>query len=75
MNRLILSPASPATAGTAAGAAERPNFVFLFADDRRKDAMSVVRKEQGDKGRFSWVKTPSMARHAAEGVRFCNAFV
>jgi arylsulfatase A-like enzyme len=58
-----------------AAAADRPNFVFLFADDQRYDAMSVVQKEQGDKGRFPWFKTPNMDRLAAEGVRFRNAFV
>jgi arylsulfatase A-like enzyme len=56
-------------------AAERPNFVFMFADDQRHDAMSVVQKEQGEKGRFPWFKTPNMDRLAAEGVRFRNAFV
>jgi arylsulfatase A-like enzyme len=58
-----------------AGAAERPNFVFMFADDQRYDALSVVQKEQGEKGRFPWFKTPNMDRLAAEGVRFRNAFV
>ncbi|HUR54906.1 MAG TPA: sulfatase [Gemmataceae bacterium] len=56
-------------------AAERPNFVFMFADDQRHDAMSVVQKEQGEKGRFPWFRTPNMDRLAAEGVRFRNAFV
>ena len=56
-------------------AADRPNFVFIFADDQRYDAMSVVQREQGDKGRFPWFKTPNMDRLAAEGVRFRNAFV
>ena len=56
-------------------AAERPNFVFLFADDQRYDALGVVQREQGDRGRFPWFKTPHMDRLAAEGVRFRNAFV
>jgi arylsulfatase A-like enzyme len=56
-------------------AAERPNFVFMFADDQRHDAMSVVQKEQGEKGLFPWFRTPNMDRLAAEGVRFRNAFV
>jgi arylsulfatase A-like enzyme len=75
MNRLILSLASLALVGGAAGAAERPNFVFVFADDQRYDAVGVVQKEQDDKGRFPWFKTPNMDRLAAEGVRFRNAFV
>lgn len=37
--------------------------------------MSVVQREQGDKGRFPWFQTPNMDRLAAEGVRFRNAFV
>ncbi len=55
--------------------ARKPNFVFIFTDDQRYDAMSVVQKEQGEKGRFPWLKTPNMDRLAAEGVRFRNAFV
>jgi arylsulfatase A-like enzyme len=56
-------------------AADRPNFVFMFADDQRYDAVGAVQREQGDKGRFPWFKTPHMDRLAAEGVRFRNAFV
>jgi len=75
MKRLILSLAALALLASIASAAERPNFVFMFADDQRYDAMSVVQKEQGDKGRFPWFKTPNMDRLAAGGVRFRNAFV
>ena len=75
MTRLILSLLSLAACGGAVHAAERPNFVFMFADDQRYDAMSVVQKEQGEKGRFPWFKTPNMDRLAAGGVRFRNAFV
>jgi len=53
----------------------RPNFVFMFADDQRYDALGVVQREQGEKGRFPWFKTPNLDRLAAEGVRFRNAFV
>ena len=56
-------------------AAERPNFLFIYTDDQRYDAVSVVQKEQGAKGRFPWFQTPNMDRLAAEGVRFRNAFV
>ena len=57
-------------------AAERkPNFLFVYTDDQRYDAMGVVQREQGDKARFPWMKTPNMDRLAAEGVRFRNAFV
>ncbi|MBA4062445.1 MAG: hypothetical protein C0501_01825 [Isosphaera sp.] len=60
---------------TAAADPPRPNFVFLFADDQRYDALGVVQKEHGAKGRFPWFKTPNMDRLAADGVRFRNAFV
>src|SRR4051812_1602589 len=52
-----------------------PNFLFVYTDDQRYDAMGVVQREQGDKARFPWFKTPAMDRIAAEGVRFRNAFV
>jgi len=53
----------------------KPNFLFIYTDDQRWDAMSVVQKEQGDRARFPWFQTPNMDRIAAEGVRFRNAFV
>jgi arylsulfatase A-like enzyme len=56
-------------------AAPRPNFLFIYTDDQRYDALSVVQKEQGERGRFPWFQTPNMDRLAAEGVRFRNAFV
>jgi arylsulfatase A-like enzyme len=56
-------------------AAERPNLLFIYTDDQRYDAVSVVQKEQGERGRFPWFRTPNMDRLAAEGVRFRNAFV
>jgi arylsulfatase A-like enzyme len=59
----------------AATAARKPNFLFVYTDDQRWDAMGVVQREQGDKARFPWFQTPHMDRIAAEGVRFRNAFV
>ncbi len=56
-------------------APRRPNFLFIYTDDQRWDALSVVQREQGEKGRFPWLHTPHMDRVAAEGVRFRNAFV
>jgi arylsulfatase A-like enzyme len=53
----------------------RPNFLFIYTDDQRWDAMSVVQREMGDRGRFPWFQTPNMDRLAAEGVLFRNAFV
>jgi len=62
-------------AAFAPAADRKPNFIYLFTDDQRWDALSVVQKEQGEKGRFPWLKTPNLDRIAAEGVRFRNAFV
>lgn len=54
---------------------ERPNFVFIYTDDQRWDALGVVQREQGEKGRFPWLESPNLDRMAADGVRFRNAFV
>ena len=53
----------------------KPNFVFIYTDDHRWDAMGVVQKEQDKAARFPWFKSPNMDRLAAGGVRFRNAFV
>ena len=45
----------------------RPNIVVILADDLRWDAMSCAG--------HPFVRTPSIDRIAAEGVRFTNAFV
>lgn len=58
-----------------ARSADRPNFLFVFTDDQRFDAMGVVQRELGERARFPWIKTPHMDRLAAEGFRFRNAFV
>src|SRR6188474_1419960 len=62
-------------ATTAARAADRPNFLFIYTDDQRYDALGVVQREQGEKARFPWFQTPHLDRLASEGVRFRNAFV
>lgn len=56
-------------------AERRPNFLFIYMDDQRWDAMGVVQKEQGERARFPWIQSPNMDRLASEGVRFRNAFV
>lgn len=61
--------------GQVVGAEPKLNFLFMFTDDQRWDALGVVQKEQGEKGRFPWLKTPHLDRLAQEGVRFRNAFV
>jgi arylsulfatase A-like enzyme len=73
---LLIGVAAPdASAQTLAGKTQRPNFLFIYTDDQRWDALGVVQREQGDKARFPWLKTPNMDRLAAQGVRFRNAFV
>jgi arylsulfatase A-like enzyme len=68
--------AAGSLSGNAPGAEpRRPNFVFVYTDDQRWDAMSVVQREQGERARFPWLKTPNMDRLASEGIRFRNAFV
>jgi arylsulfatase A-like enzyme len=49
-----------------ASAKEKPNIVFLLADDQRADAVGVAGN--------SLIHTPEMDRLAAEGVLFSNAF-
>lgn len=57
-----------AGARPAAGAAsDRPNIVFLLADDLRADAMGCAGNPV--------LKTPDLDRLAAEGLRFTDAFV
>lgn len=58
-----------------AAADRKPNFVYVYTDDQRWDALGVVQKEQGEKGRFPWLKTRHLDRLANEGLRFRNAFV
>ncbi len=61
---------------TTARAAEpaRTNYLFIYTDDQRYDALGVAQREEGERARFPWFKTPNMDRLAAEGVRFRNAF-
>jgi arylsulfatase A-like enzyme len=66
----VLACAAPMRA-----ADRKPNFLFVYTDDQRWDAMGVVQREQGERARFPWFKSPNMDRLAAEGVRFRNAFV
>jgi arylsulfatase A-like enzyme len=72
---LAAAVAGPPAATTARAADRRPNFLFVYTDDQRWDAMGVVQREQGDRARFPWFQTPHMDRLANEGVRFRNAFV
>jgi arylsulfatase A-like enzyme len=58
-----------------AAAPAKPNVLFIITDDQSYEALSVVQKELGEKGRFPWLQTPNIDRLATEGVRFRNAFV
>lgn len=46
--------------------AERPNLIFLMADDQRADALSCAG--------HPFIQTPNIDRLAGEGVRFENAY-
>jgi len=79
LSTFLLSITLLATASTQLRAVEpgatHPNILFIYTDDQSHEALSVVQKELGERGRFPWLKTPNMDRIAAEGVRFRNAFV
>jgi arylsulfatase A-like enzyme len=74
MPRIVLLLLAALVADVSA-ADRKPNFVYVFTDDQRWDALGVVQKEQGEKARFPWLKTPHLDRLANEGLRFRNAFV
>lgn len=75
IQRALASLMVCALAGRLSAAETRPNFLFILTDDQRWDALGVVQKEQGEQGRFPWLKTPNLDKLAADGVRFRNAFV
>jgi len=54
-------------AGTAAFASQKPNFVFIIADDISWDDFGCYGNNQ--------VKTPNIDKLAREGIRFDNAFL
>jgi arylsulfatase A-like enzyme len=72
---LALALVVPGQATAAPTVNDKPNILFIYTDDQSYDALSIVQKEQGEKGRFPWLKTPNLDRLAADGVRFRNAFV
>ncbi len=61
-------------AATSHAAERKPNFLFIYTDDQRWDAMGVVQREQAGHAPFPWFKSPNMDRLAGSGVRFRNAF-
>src|SRR5262245_48567031 len=54
----------------ASGSQQRPNILFIFADDERYRSGSSYGYRP-----WSWVSTPNLDRLAAEGVRFEYAYV
>lgn len=52
-----------------------PNVIVIVTDDQRYDALGVVQREQGDRARFPFFRTPHLDRLAEGGARFRNAFV
>jgi arylsulfatase A-like enzyme len=60
-----------------AAAAVPPNIIVMLTDDQRWDALGVVQRELGRRGRFPWFRaaTPHLDALAADGYRFRNAFV
>ena len=61
------SLASSGAAAEATAAADRPNILFLFADDMRPDATASL-------GSF-YIKTPNLDRLASQGVVFRRAHI
>src|ERR1051326_5820200 len=66
MNRRQFITSVTAAAAANAAAPERPNIVFLMADQFREDALGV----SGNK----WIRTPNLDRLARGGVHFSNAY-
>jgi N-acetylglucosamine-6-sulfatase len=70
MNRRHFIQIAPmALAGRAAAAPrKRPNFLFIYTDDQRWDAIAAL-------GRQKWLRTPNLDRLVRRGAAFRNAFV
>jgi len=69
MHRVILLAAALLVSGPGAGAAERPNILFVFTDDHAPHAIGAY---------DGWLKsvdpTPAIDRLAAQGMVFVNSF-
>jgi N-acetylglucosamine-6-sulfatase len=68
--QFLQGAAAPAVfaGGSAAPARKRPNFLFIYTDDQRWDAIRAL-------GRQPWLRTPNMDRLVHQGANFRNAFV
>ncbi len=65
---------SRVSAGTPAAGPPRRNFLFVYLDDQRWDAMQFFQRLQGAQARFPWLKTPNIDRLAAQSVWLRNTF-
>jgi N-acetylglucosamine-6-sulfatase len=59
---------APLVFSASAAAAKRPNFIFIFTDDQRYDAIGAL-------GAQPWLRTPNLDRLLRNGANFRNAFV
>ncbi len=66
IERLSSIAATNGSAANASAATERPNVLFIIADDASRDSMGIYGS--------AYVKTPNFDRIAREGVKFTNAF-
>jgi arylsulfatase A-like enzyme len=64
-----------ASAALAGERPQRPNIVFMYADDWRWDCLGIVQREQAEKARFPWLETPRLDQLATESIRFDQSFV
>lgn len=71
---ILMALASAMVASGTSRAAERPNILFLFADDYGRYASSYAELD-GKPSANGVIKTPNIDSVAARGVRFRNAFV
>jgi N-acetylglucosamine-6-sulfatase len=68
MNRRNFLTAAAAPLLAAPRGPKRPNFIFIYTDDQRWDAVRAL-------GRQTWLRTPNMDRLLKQGAQFRNSFV
>jgi N-acetylglucosamine-6-sulfatase len=65
---LAAAAASAVLSRRASAAPKRPNFIFVYTDDQRWDAVRAL-------GLQPWLRTPNLDRLLKQGAHFRNAFV
>ncbi|HEX2167995.1 MAG TPA: sulfatase [Longimicrobiales bacterium] len=73
MGNFTFALAFLAFSGSALGAQQRPNILFIFADDHAAHAVSAYREHLSYGARLP--DTPNLDRIATDGMLFVNAFV